>query len=96
VRSVAKKRDLHDDTRCNTVKHVCDELNAEVGSLQKNTRFASLRDVVKKVCHTMHSTVTEYMSRQLMYCFALSRVASYRRLGRNVPVLSRYKIKMPT
>ena len=44
----------------------------------------------------MHSTVTEYMSRQLMYCFALSRVASYRRLGRNVPVLSRYKIKMPT
>ena len=43
----------------------------------------------------MHSTVIEYISRQLMYCFALSRVASYRRLSRNVPVLSRYKIKMP-
>lgn len=67
------------------VKHICVDLNAEVGSLQLNTRYESLRDVV-------------YMSRQLMYCFALSRVASYRRhgLGRNVPVLSHYKIKMPT
>ncbi len=55
-----------------------------------------MSDVVVNVCHTMHSTFTEYMSRQLIYCFALSRVvASYRRLDRNVAVLSRYKLKMP-
>jgi len=70
VRSVAKKRDLHEDAWCNTVKHVCDELNAEVGSLQKNTRFASLRDVMKKEpslshnaqhCHRVHVTSVDVL-----------------------------------
>ena len=35
MRRDAKQRDLHDnDAWCNMVKHVCVDLNAEVGSLR--------------------------------------------------------------
>ena len=71
MRCDAKQCDVHDDDAwCNMVKHICVDLNAEVGSLQINTRFESLRDVVKKEpslshiaqhCHRVHVTSVDVL-----------------------------------